>query len=491
MIKPGGRKTGMSWQTKMKQLAKMYMTNLQMFVEDFLSDHVEVRIPEFHSLLYKVIPKNKRNLIIAPRGFGKSKVCSIFFPLRQAIYALNKNIMIISASESLAIEFLREIANELILNNKIIAVFGKQDSKKWTEKHIILANGVHIRARGAGSQMRGFRPDLIIMDDLEDEETAESAERRKKLKTWIFKACMNSLKPNGQVVWVGTILNNLCLINEQFEEKNIWKKHKFQAYKNAIEEKGHELWPELWPHERLQEKKEEIGTFFFSHEYMNDPISDENAPIKEDMIRYWTALPGQLSGVLILDPAYSEEKSSDYKTAALIGIDHLMNRYLCDLVHTRCKTGEYFNAIINLWKRHQHWIFAIGIPNTGVEKEFYRSFLKFCDEIKCYPPVVEIKNSFTGQDGKTHKQKKLRMVAALQPLFERGKYYIHESHKVAKGEILQLGTSRHDDITDCMASGEQIIQGSMITKPTYQNDYNEPEEEEMFSKSTDDFGYGV
>jgi len=377
-----------------------------------------------------------------------------------SLFQKRGDITIISASESLAIEWLRKIKREFETNRRILAYFGDLKSDKWTENHIILKNDkrVNIRARGAGGQIRGFRPDCLIMDDLETNESVESEEQRKKLKDWIFKDCLNTLLPEGQFVVIGTIIHPLSVLADLLVADNGWVHKKYQAYIDGRQEQGNELWGALWSHEKLQERKREIGSWAFASEYMNNPISDETAPIKEHQIRYWTEFPITYSSVLAVDPAYSDDEKSDFKVVSHVAIDQQMNRYLASYIRTHAPIGEFQNAIINLWVQNKSTITAVGIPNSGVEKSFFDSFLKKCEERKLYPPVVELKNAFT-QTGTSIsiRGKKARVTAALQPLFEQGKYFINPDHIEARDELLTIGSSRWDDIVDTMAYAEQIL----------------------------------
>jgi len=430
------------------------------FTKYFLKHHLVCEIPDFHKEIYDLLPKSQRIVIASPRGHGKSRICSIFYPIWLALFQKRADICIISASESLAIEWLRKIKYEIETNPKMLAFFSDLRSDKWTENHIILNNKlkVNIRAKGAQGQIRGFRPDVLINDDLETQESVESEEQRKKLKEWIFKDCLNTLLPEGQFIVIGTIIHPLSVLNDLFITDNDWVKKKYQAYREGIQEEGCEIWPAMWPHKKLQERKKEIGSWAFAAEFMNNPMCDETAPIKEDQIRYWKELPSQLGLVIAVDPAYSEDEKADYKVASLVGIDQQMNRYLIHYIRTHEPIGTFQDAILNMWLSNRDRITAVGIPNAGVEKSFFDSFLKKCEERKLYPPVVEIKNSFIQSGTSTSiRNKKSRVIAALQPLFEQGKYYISQSHIEAREELLTIGSSRWDDICDSLAYAEQIL----------------------------------
>lgn len=441
--------------------------SVYLFAEYFLKGLLLSSTPEFHREVYGLLPSSKRIVLASPRGFAKSTMVSVIYPIWLAVWKGCKDICIISASETLAVDWLRKIKRELSDNQLIREYFGEQVSDKWSENHIILRNGVNIRARGAGGQIRGFRPDVIVCDDLETDDSVRSEEQRKLLKDWLFKACLNTLVPDGQFIIVGTIIHPLSVLADLLAIDNGWTKKKYQAYVGGIQEPGRELWAELWPHEKLQARKREIGSFAFSSEFMNSPINDETAPIKEDQIRTWTELPKQYNAVIAVDPSYSEDSTADYKCAALILCDSFGNRYLAHYIRTHNKIGDFQDAVINLWLGHRGEVTAIGVPNSGVEKGFFDSFLRKCGERKLYPPIMELKNAFV-QSGTSIsiRNKTARIVASLQPLFEQGKYYIGQDMLEARDELMSIGVSKHDDLVDCMAYAENLIQpyyGETIT----------------------------
>jgi hypothetical protein len=80
--------------------------------------------------------------------------------------------------------------------------------------------------------------------------------------------------------------------------------------------------------------------------------------------------------------------------------------------------------------------------------------------------------------------KKARITAALQPLFEQGKYFIHPDHLEAREELLTIGSSRWDDVVDSLAYAEQILTPSYVDIDL-KKDYSEG-----FSPNKVTFGYG-
>lgn len=446
--------------TEQSELYSEFRGDLRKFAVFFFDNLMEYETADFQREIYGLLENEDRVAIAAPRGFTKSTICDVIFPCWLSLLMVKKDICIISASETLAVEFLRKVRIELETNEKIVGLFGDVRSEKWTENHIILKNGVNIRAKGAGGQIRGFRPDCLILDDIETDESVENEEQRKKLKDWLFKACLNTLLPGGQMVLVGTLIHPLSVLSDLLETPRAgWVRRKYRAYKDGIEEAGKELWPVARPHEWLQQRKKEIGSWAFAAEFMNDPRLDDSAPIKPEQIRTWTELPKQYSVVIALDPAYSEDEKADWKVAVAIAMDEQLNRYLLEYVRTHAPSGEYIDEGLNMFMRYRGRCNAFGVPNSGTEKEFFK---KVCDralERRIAAPITELKNTFI-QTGSSvaNRNKKKRIIASLQPLFEQGRYYIGEGHFEARDELLTIGSSRWDDLTDAMSYAEQLLQ---------------------------------
>lgn len=268
--------------------------------------------PHFFSEKTK-LPLDKRNrlLFVAPRGFAKSTLCSIFFPLWLALNKHRTDIFVVSATISLSRELLRKIRNELENNELLLKDFGEMKSDKWTEEFLILNNGTAIRAKGRGFQIRGFRPDMIICDDLEDEESLYSKDQRDKLENWFMRTLLPALKPDQNLVYIGTKLHQLSLISK-LEEKTEFFCRKYMALVD-----GKSIWEDLWSTETLKRMRNEIGTYAFEAEYQNNPISLEEQPIKPHYLEGVSIRGKAIVSCLAVDPAISEREGSDYRAVAI------------------------------------------------------------------------------------------------------------------------------------------------------------------------------
>lgn len=431
------------------------------FAKFFFPHFLKVKTPAFHLEIYDDLPKYNFLAREAFRGGAKSTIGLIIYPMWHALFRHTGDISLISRSENFVLnEIARRIRFEFENNDRLKMLFGNMKTDKWSESYFTLNNGISFEGKGIEGQLRGGRRALIALDDLEDNESVISEEQRDKLKQRISKELIPKLITGGQIIYFGTPIHPLCYLHQIITTPdNGWNKKVYDSYLNGKEEEGQETWQEMLSHQELQKRKSIMGSTYFSAEYRCKPISDEKMPIKEEHIRYWTELPKQYSAVITVDPAYSEDESADYKVASLIAIDQNMNRYLLHYIRTHESLNNFMNSILNLWQSNRNTVTAIGVPNSGTEKSFFEGFYKLAESKKLYPPIVELKNSFTNSNTNiTVRNKRARVTAALQPLFEQGKYYIKPEHLEAKDELLTIGVSRWDDLVDTMAYAEQVIQ---------------------------------
>ncbi len=460
-----------------KEIYNEMEKDISAFAKVVCKDLVKDEMPLFHYEIYDLIRDEELLALAAPRGFAKSSIVAKIYPLWLVLFKKRIDICIVSASEGLAVEHLRYIKMSLESNPYVIAGWGDLKSDKWTENHLIVKHPdgkiINIRAKGAGGQIRGFRPDCIILDDIETDDGVASEEQRKKLKNWLFKACLNTLLPGGQMLLIGTILHQLSLLNDLLNMPNKWVKRRYRAYVGKKQVEGEELWKEARPHKWLQERKATIGSTAFANEYMNDPKADEASPIKDEMIKYWNEIPSQISCVIAVDPAYSDSEQADFKVAVLVGIDSKNNRYLLDYIRTHSPQGDFIDQMLTMYVRNKGTITAVGVPG-GREIDFFNKCTEKAMDRGLGVPFKELKNSFTTVSGITKRRKKDRIVAALQPLFEQGKYFINASHVEAREEILEIGFSRWDDIVDSMCYAEQILTPGLSFEQKYErSDYSD------------------
>ena len=311
--------------------AKVYMKNN--CNEPFSQMHEEM----FALLLEMTVKRKARLAIAAPRGHAKSTIVSLVYVLWCVLYLKERLILIASNTQEQAVSLLKDIRHQLSSNPLIVSDFPEicraKKPKPWRSNKIQLPNGSMICVYGAGQNPRGIkhdkdRPGLIVADDLENEEQAESEEQRDTLRSWFSRTLLNTGHPNTNVVVIGTILHQDSLLatlidrdrspgwngrkykavrqfstNPQLWEKwtSIFRTHEdhegacgpdaaklfFKANQQQMLEGIDVLWPERESYYHLMVMRETEGLRSFQSEKQNEPIDPQLCIFKEEDFMFW------------------------------------------------------------------------------------------------------------------------------------------------------------------------------------------------------------
>lgn len=424
---------------------KLDQKKFEAFAYYHLTHHMQYPVSDFHKELISALA-HPRIAIAAPRGHSKSTWCSFFYPLFMALEHPGIKIIIVSATASLSEVILAKIKKEIETNLTIREFYGDQEgSRKWTGSHLELANESEIVAMGTGGQIRGRRPDVVIGDDLEDDETVLSADRRKKFDNWFWNEAVGTFKgAEGQFVVVGTILHPESFLAEIINQGRFgWKTRFYQA----IKKDGTSLWPDMWPIGVLHARKMELGEYGFNQEYMNDPIPDDKRVFQRQWVKYFEREPEGCVYFTTIDPAISTDRDSDCTAIVTCAVDNKENLWVVDVVNDRLLPNEVVDKVFELYRKYKSSV--IGIETVAAQKLFKYEIDREKKRRNEYPIVRELK---TGG-----RRKGLR-IEALQPLFENGKIMIKEKHTELVTQLLSYPSTRcHDDIIDALAYQLDII----------------------------------
>lgn len=232
--------------------------------------------------------------VVAPREHAKSTALTHDFGLAMAMWRSQDYIVIVSATEDLAMGHLGDIAKECRENEDMIRDFGivglPVDAK--TDLIVDFKDGHQCRfiARGSGQKMRGLkwngkRPGLILGDDLEEDEQVENLDRRKKFRKWVNRALLPCLRKGGKARFHGTILHEDAILARIQRQKDTWATLFFKAHK-AFDDFTEILWPEAWTEARLRATRQRFiddgDADGYAQEYLNDPSDHSQAYLKKE-----------------------------------------------------------------------------------------------------------------------------------------------------------------------------------------------------------------
>lgn len=217
-----------------------------------------------------------------PRGFGKTTVIKLFI-LYCILFTDKKFILVISNTEKLALNIIYDIAAFLDESN-ILKLFGNwrlgmvQDTlglKKFgfRGRNIVLA-GI-----GAGTSLRGLninnsRPDVMIFEDIQSREDADSETISKALEAWMVGTAMKAKSPMGcMFLFVANMYPTKWSILRKLKANPNWTK--FIA--GGILADNTSLWEELQPVEQLTKEFENDLASGHPEIFYAEVLNDENA----------------------------------------------------------------------------------------------------------------------------------------------------------------------------------------------------------------------
>ena len=187
-----------------------------------------------------------RRVVAAPRGHAKSTNLTFKGTMHAVLYGYKHYPIIISDSSEQAEGFLESLRVELEDNAAIREDFGELAGPVWRGNVLVTKTNIKIEAIGSGKKIRGrkhrnWRPDLIVLDDVENDENVRTPEQRRKLRDWYNKAVSKAGDDYTDIVYIGTLLHYDSLL------ANTLRNPAYQAikYKAVISwSKADSLWRE-------------------------------------------------------------------------------------------------------------------------------------------------------------------------------------------------------------------------------------------------------
>lgn len=217
-----------------------------------------------------------------PRGFGKTTVIKLYI-LYCILFTQKKFILIISATATLAENILADVMDMLNEPN-IKKVFGdwKLGVEKETQsikKFGFRNRNITLAALGAGTSLRGLnikneRPDVMIFEDIQTREQADSQIQSESLEKWMVGTAMKAKSPHGcAFIFVANMYPTKWSILRRLKANPNWIK--FIA--GGILSDGTSLWEDLQPIAQLTREFENDLAAGRPEIFYSEVLNDENA----------------------------------------------------------------------------------------------------------------------------------------------------------------------------------------------------------------------
>lgn len=218
--------------------------DFEFFCRTYFPHYVKSEASVFHRWLYDTVPKlidkptGQLINVSAPRGEAKSTLGTQLCTLWLIITKRKHFIPIVMDSLGQAATMLEAVKVELESNPRLQMDYPDETGagRVWNAGVIVTVGNVKIQAFGSGTRMRGlrhgpYRPDMVMLDDIENDENVRSKEQRDKVEKWVKKVVLPLGPPDGSmdVLYLNTILHYDSAANRIHASPQWRTRKKFKA----------------------------------------------------------------------------------------------------------------------------------------------------------------------------------------------------------------------------------------------------------------------
>ncbi len=437
-----------------------------------------------------------RRAVAAPRGHAKSTNLTFKGTMHSTLYGYKHYPIIISDSSEQAEGFLDNIRVEFEENTAILEDFGSLAGSVWRSNVLVTKTNIKIEAIGSGKKIRGrkhrnWRPDLIILDDVENDENVRTPEQRKKLKDWFDKAVSKSGDDYTDIVYIGTLLHYDSLLAKtltnpayrsikykaviQFSQADdLWQQWEsiftdlsnddresealafFQAHKEAMLEGTQVLWEEKLSYYDLMVMRVSEGEASFNSEEQNEPINPDDCLFMEEWFDYYNEAEVNFGDPAFdffgfIDPSLGKTKRSDFSAIVTLA-KHKGSGYMY-VVDADIERRHPDRIIADVLAK-ERWLrasFGHGYRKLGAETNQFQWFLK--EELAkasakagLYLPIEEVQQT----------SDKVMRIQTLQPDVKNKYIKFNRRHKRLLEQLTQFPMGAHDDGPDALEGARSI-----------------------------------
>ncbi|WOA52511.1 phage terminase large subunit [Dickeya solani] len=458
------------------------------FVEHYFPHYVRYADKsELHKYLFARLPEivasttSENDAIAAPRGEAKSTLVSQLFNIWCIVCAIKHYLVIVMDSIDQAYPMLEAIKAELAYNPRIAMDFPEVagGGRVWQAGTIVTRNDIKVQVAGSGKKLRGlrhgpFRPDFVVLDDIENDEQVRSPEQRDKLDNWLKKTILplGGAGAKFDVIYIGTILHydsvlsrtlknplwktvrfkaiiqwpvNMSLWDEWEEilrnndDKGQWLANAFYQQHQAEMDEGAVVSWSARPILALMLIRARDGHSTFDSEYQNDPVSGEDAPFA-NCIQFWVNRLNEWIFLGACDPSLGRAGGKRDPSALLVGG---FNRHtgILDVVEAAIRKrvpDKIISDIIELQRIYRCLCWSVEAVQF---QEFLRTELVKRSAATGIPVPAR---------GVTPSSDKILRIESLQPHMSNGLIRLHPSQSTLIDQLRHFPMADHDDGPDAL-----------------------------------------
>ncbi len=430
------------------------------FREEFIPSEDDVKPASFHEEWSNILLNGTENFAIeAFRESAKTQIVIRANLLHALTYPdLSRSyLIIICATQTRASQLLRSVSREFFASPDMCALVSKvlDNSEHALEVHYYDAPAVRIEAYGKGAAVRGLswgakRPDLVIIDDPQDEEDARSETVTASDWDW-FLSDVYFLGKSTRIFLIGNNLGERCIIEQVIRNSE----HLNFTTKRIpiLTPEGKSAWPAKWPLHLIEKDRDAYAvvgkTDIWYRNKMCECISPESQKFKREYFKYYDEQPSlsDMNVYTLVDLAISQKVNADYSAIVTVGVNSAGHLFVLDVEYGRYDPTTTIDAIFSAVRKWKPLC-------VGIEVVAYQAALQHFLEKEMPRRGI----FFRIQPLRAEKKKEIR-IDSLQPRFAVGTVWFRRGAvwlEKLESELLAYPHGAHDDVIDALAYVEQV-----------------------------------
>jgi hypothetical protein len=247
-------------------------------------------LADFHVRWVEAVEQYNRVVILAPPEHGKTTL-TIGYVLWRLGLDPNLRICLVHATHSQAVRPMAAIREHIQSNARLRDVFPDLQPStgaraRWTDHEFIVrrtltSKDASVLGVGLFGSVLGIRVDILIADDVVDFSNSLTAAARQKVSTWWRSTAVGRVVGEGKVLAVGNCWAYGDLLDE------LSRSGEYRVVRcPALDDAGTPLWPSVWPVERLEQRRREVGEVEFSRTMLLKVLSDATSRFKPEWFEF-------------------------------------------------------------------------------------------------------------------------------------------------------------------------------------------------------------
>lgn len=461
------------------ELVELCAVDSVLFAETFFPKTMRMSSPPYAREVWSALDSAARLVSLQIfRGGSKTSICRVF-GAKKIAYANARTILWIGKSQDKAIHSVKWLRKQIEFNRFFADTFQLRPGSKWQDIECEIYHGIDevpitILAYGATGPVRGinvddYRPDLILLDDIIDEEIAASPIQREQIEGLVYGAFKESLAPvteapDAKMVMLQTPMNRDDISMKSLSDSE-WLSVRVPCWTKETEDLAlddrESAWETRFPSEILRkEKRAAIArnqVSIFTREKECKIISRETATFLPEWLTFYELDPDdKFYTIMIIDPVPPPSeaelkkglKDKDYEVLTIltrVGSKAFLREYSMKHGHDPGWTISEFFRLAKKYRPQRIYVEAVAYQRT------LAWLLR--------QAMINQRQYYVIEEITDKRSKYQRIVDGLSGIASNGQLMIKKDQQEFLAQYSEYPNVSHDDVIETVAVGCEKLFG--------------------------------